>query len=56
MIDCDRCQKGVNSIAFGAQSEKQCWPKVFVLTQGMQSICVPAEEQSCLHTVTRSEK
>ena len=44
---------------FGAQLEKPRWPKVFVLTQGIQSICVSAEEQSCLegvYTVRRSEK
>ena len=32
----------------GAQIGKHHWPKVFVLTWGIQSIHVSAEEQSCL--------
>ena len=42
--ECDRCQKGDNSIATEPVFEKQCWPKGFLLTWGMQIIRVCAEE------------
>ena len=38
---------------FGAQQEKQRWPKGFVLTWGLRSIRVSAEEPSCLEGVTQ---
>ena len=44
---------------FGAQKEKECWPNVLVLTWGMRSVRVSAEEQSRLegvYTVRRSER
>ena len=56
-IECDGCQKRANSIAL-ENSRSKCWPKVCVLTWGIQNIHVSAVGRSCLEGVytVRSQK
>ena len=54
-----RMSEGREFHGFGAEQEKERWPKVLVFTWGMQSVRVSAEERSCLegvYTVRRSER
>ena len=47
--------EGSEFYCFEAQWEKQRWPKVFVLTREVRSICVSTDERSFLEGETQWE-
>ena len=54
-IECDRCQKGANSIALKHSGRNSVGPRFFVLTREVRSICVSADERSFLEGETQWE-